>query len=139
MNNIKELYKFSKNFTVLYVEDDKKIQNSMCRYLKKIFKSVDVADDGLHGLELYNKINPDIVITDLSMPKMNGTDLIKNIRKIKEKQSILVTTAHNEPSLIQDIKDHSIDGYIIKPFEFKNLNEELYKLIKNLNFKPTSI
>jgi len=139
MNNIKELYKFSKNFTVLYVEDDKKIQNSMCRYLKKIFKSVDVADDGLHGLELYNKINPDIVITDLSMPKMNGTDLIKNIRKIKEKQSILVTTAHNEPSLIQDIKDHSIDGYIIKPFEFKNLNEELYKLIKSLNFKPTSI
>jgi len=139
MNNIKELYKFSKNFTVLYVEDDKKIQNSMCKYLKKIFKSVDVADDGLHGLELYNKINPDIVITDLSMPKMNGTDLIKNIRKIKEKQSILVTTAHNEPSLIQDIKDHSIDGYIIKPFEFKNLNEELYKLIKNLNFKPTSI
>jgi len=140
MNDIKRLNKLSKNFTVLYVEDDKKIQGTMSKYLRKLFKSVNVADDGQSGLELYNKIKPDIIITDLSMPKMNGIEMIKKIRNINLNQTVLITTAHNESIVMLDAIRAGIDGYIIKPFDFEQLNFELYKITYKLQkFKESDL
>jgi len=132
MSKIKELEKFSKNFRVLYVEDDKSIQASTAKYLKKLFLKVDTADDGLEGLELFKTKEYDIVITDLSMPKLNGIDMLNKIREINDEQIVLVTSAHGETDYMINAIKAGIDGYIIKPFDFKQLNYELTKIVTRL-------
>ncbi|MBU0632843.1 response regulator [bacterium] len=117
---------------VLYVEDDISIQTFMLRYLEKFFSSVVVANNGQEGLQAYQKESFDIVITDLSMPVMNGFDMITEIKKIKPDQSILITTAHSESDYMFSAIKIGIDGYIIKPFEYEQLNQELYKITDKL-------
>lgn len=129
ITQIKELAQF---FRVLYVEDDKSIQLPMVKYLQKFFAYVAVADDGVAGLELYTNEEFDIVITDLSMPKMNGLVMIEEIRKRDEEQSVLITSAHAETNYLVEAIKIGIDGYIIKPFDFSQLNYEIYKIVNRL-------
>lgn len=132
MADTKLLQILAHDMVLLYVEDDAGIRKSMSKYLEKFFASVVVAADGVEGLQLYHKQHFDIVITDLSMPKMNGSEMIVKIRESDSEISILITTAHVENNyLIEAIKSH-VDGYIIKPFDYKILNEELFKVVQKI-------
>lgn len=132
MIDIKDLKAVAQNFTLLYVEDDINIQASMSKYLQKFFKKLYTASNGKEGVALFKENSIDIVITDLSMPLMNGIEMIEQIKSINEHQAILITTAHSESEyLLGAIKSH-VDGYIIKPFDFKALNFELYKISQKL-------
>ncbi|MCW8838415.1 MAG: response regulator [Thiovulaceae bacterium] len=133
MERIKELQEVSKNFNVLYVEDDLDIQNSVSKYLKKIFKSIECANNGLEALDKYKKDMYDIVITDISMPKMDGIEMIEEIVKINNEQEILVTTAHNELNYLHSSINLGVNGYVIKPYDYDVLNHELYKISKKIN------
>lgn len=113
---------------MLYVEDDVSIQTFMLRYLKKFFLSVVVANNGQEGLQAYKNESFDIVITDLSMPVMNGFEMITEIKKINPDQPLLITSAHSESDYMFKAIKIGIDGYIIKPFEYEQLNQELYKI-----------
>ena len=132
MVNLKLLKELSKNFRVLYVEDDIPIQTIMANYLKKFFLKVVSADNGLDGLELYKKNEFDIVITDLSMPKMNGLDMLDKIRELNKEQAVLITSAHSESSYMIKAIKIGIDGYVIKPFDYEQLNYELFKIVEKL-------
>jgi len=132
MVDIKKLYKLTKNLTILYVEDDFAIQEKMQKYLLKIFACVTVADNGLSGLNIIKKENFDIVITDLSMPKMNGIEMIQEIKKFKENQPILITTAHGETGYFMEAIRSHVDGYILKPFDYDELNFELFKISQKI-------
>ncbi len=132
MVNIKELKKFTTDLNILYVEDELDIQKSMGLYLQKLFASVTLASNGLEGLELFNKNNFDIVLTDISMPKMNGSDMISKIREVDSEVPIVITTAHIDSNyLMEAIKSH-VDGYIIKPFDYNVLNTELFKVAEKI-------
>lgn len=132
MTDVKELQKLCKNLTVLYVEDDKSIQNVMTQYLEKFFSTVVSASDGVEGLDAYANAYFDVVITDLSMPRMGGLEMLKKIKAMTEDQAILITTAHNEPEYMMGAIKSGVDGYIMKPFDFMQLNQELYKLTLRL-------
>ena len=132
MVDIKNLKLITNTFKVLYVEDDPSIQNSMSVYLKKLFLDVEIANNGEEGLEKYKEQKFDIVITDLSMPKMSGLDMLTKIREIDENQTILITSAHSESAYMIGAIRLGIDGYIIKPFDYKQLNYELYKIAEKL-------
>ena len=133
MIDLKSLKSMSKNFKVLYVEDDLSIQATMSDYLEKFFKHVVHANDGRAAIALYKKEKFDIVITDLSMPNMNGLDMIEQIKKIDEDQAILITSAHSETKYMINAIKLGIDGYIIKPFDYEQLNYELFKVANKLN------
>ena len=132
MIDIKAFQKLSQGFRVLYVEDNFSLQNSMGLYLKKLFLEVVIANDGLDGLEHYRLQSFDIVITDLSMPRMNGLEMLKEIRKINENQAILIISAHSESEYMFGAIKLAVDGYIIKPVDFAQLNYELYKIVLRL-------
>lgn len=133
MVNLKELKESTKDLKVLYVEDDLGIGETMREYLKKFFSRVVYCVNGLEGLKAYQLQKFDIVVTDLSMPKMNGLDMIAQIKSINEDQAILITTAHSESDYIFSAIKSGIDGYIIKPFDFMQLNQELFKITQKLN------
>jgi len=131
--NIKKLKKFTENLKILYVEDDVAIADTMIMYLKKFFSDVAFASDGLMGLEVYKQDNFDIVITDLSMPKMNGLEMLKIIKELNPNQVVLITSAHSENNYLFSAIKIGIDGYIIKPYDYEQLNNELYKIAEKIN------
>jgi putative nucleotidyltransferase with HDIG domain len=132
MIDIKNLKLLTQTLKVLYIEDDPSIQASMGSYLKKLFLDVEIANNGEEGLEKYKKQEFDIVITDLSMPKMNGLEMLSKIRSTNENQAVLITSAHSESTYMIDAIKLGIDGYIIKPFDYEQLNYELSKIAEKL-------
>ncbi len=132
MNNLKLLKTLANDLTVLYVEDDMQIQHEMHKYMSNFFKHIVTANNGLEGLEAYKKEHFDIVITDLSMPKMNGLDMLQKIKEKNENQIRLITSAHSESTYMINAIKIGIDGYIIKPFDYEQLNYELFKVTEKI-------
>ena len=96
------LEKYAKDISILFVEDDKGISKKMELLLHEIFSKIKVAFDGKEALEEYynyyktNNEYPDLIITDIQMPNMDGVELIKHIYKENPNQRIIVLSAHNE-------------------------------------------
>lgn len=106
---------------ILYVEDDKQIQESMLKFLSRRYKDILIADNGEDGLELYKKHKPDLVISDVQMPKMDGLLMTEEIKKIDSNVSIIITTAFNEAAYLLKGIELGVDKYILKPIDKKIL------------------
>ncbi len=126
MSSVDKLREIAKNFSVLYVEDEKQVRDEVAIYLKKFFKSVNKAENGEEGFKLFKEGDFDIVITDIMMPKMNGIQLAKKIKKINPEQEIVVISAYTETEYFIDFIKIGVSGYIIKPINYKQANEVMY-------------
>ena len=127
-----KLKEISKNLTALYVEDEQDLRQSVHEYLKKLFKKVDSAVDGVDGLEKYKKEQYDIVITDIEMPNINGLEMSKLIKEIDPSQEIIIMSAYTNISYFTDAIQIGISGYIIKPMDYMQMNDILYKTVLNI-------
>ena len=124
-----------KNYTILYVEDEKESVELIQTLLKTKIKTIFVAYDGVEGLELYKKHLPDIVISDIQMPNMNGIEMAKEIKKLNPKQNIIFITAFNENNLLLEAINLGIDKYIIKPIlSLESLLNPIDTICKVLNY-----
>ena len=94
MVELKTMKLFTKTMSVLYVEDDINIQIEVKKYLERLFERVDSAQNGQLGLEMYQASNYDIVLSDISMPVMNGLEMSRKIREIDENQEIIIISAY---------------------------------------------
>ncbi len=133
MISAKMLREVSKEQRILYVEDQLEVREMFLRFLSNFFEDITVATDGDDGLEIYKaNQNFDIIISDIQMPKLDGMEMVEEIKKINEYQSIIFITAFNfEKYLIKAIR-LNIDGYIIKPIEPVQVIEVLYKTAKKV-------
>ena len=131
MINLEKLKELSSDLTILYVEDEAIIKEMMVQYLQKFFLKVETASDGKEGLEKFQKGSYDIVISDLSMPKMSGALMLKEMQNIKKNQLILITSAYTLDDPIFDLSTLNIFGYINKPFDLQQLNTELYNAVSS--------
>ena len=112
-----KLRKLCSGLKVLYVEDDESISKQLHRVLKKIFNNVDMENNGKDGLEKYIEHKHDIVITDISMPLMNGIEMSHKIKRINEDQVIIVTSAHGETKYMSRLIDIGVDKFVHKPID----------------------
>ncbi len=115
-----------KKITILYVEDDTEIRESMSNIFNKLFKKIYMAEDGLVGLKLFKQLkddkqNIDIIISDINMPNMNGLDMLKEIRILDKRIPIVLTTAHAEKEYFLEAIQLGVMHYAIKPLIIKNL------------------
>jgi len=113
------------NFTILYVEDDIDTQELIVDILQCYFKEVFVASDGQEGLKLYKNKNPDIVLSDISMPIMDGLEMSGAIKELNPQQLIALFTAFNEPEYLKRAAELGIDTYIMKPLDEKQFFNSL--------------
>ena len=116
-----------KNFTILYVEDEETTQELISEILKTSCKEVFVANDGKEGLELYKEKSPDIVLSDIAMPNMDGLTMSEAIKEIDPNQPIALFTAFSQSAYLKRAAGIGIATYILKP-----LNEEQF--FNSLNF-----
>jgi len=121
-------------YTVLYAEDDVQTQESMASVLKRIFKQVHVADDGAMGLNLFEQYRPDIVITDIQMPKKNGLDMARSIKELAPQTPIIITTALNEERYFMGAIESGVDAFLFKPIDRTKLFHTLLKSVSLLAY-----
>jgi len=107
------------NITILYVEDEKMISEEVSFFFKKYVKFFYIANNGEEGLELFKEVKPDILITDIQMPKMNGIDMIKEIGHTSV--PIIITTAYSDIEYFLKAIELKISKFIIKPINLRNL------------------
>jgi YesN/AraC family two-component response regulator len=109
------------NLKVLYVEDDEDTREEMQYFLKRRVGKLFVAKDGEDGLRKYQENKPDIIITDLRMPRLDGIEMSKEIRKKDKKCSIIITTAFSDVETVLLAVDIGVDKYVLKPTNTKEL------------------
>lgn len=74
------------------------------------------AETGQIAIELYEKVKPDLVILDILMPDMNGLEALRRIREIDPDARVLMCTASEQSSHVQEALSLGAKGYIVKPF-----------------------
>jgi YesN/AraC family two-component response regulator len=116
-----------KKFSVMHVEDDTSVRESLMRFLKRRFETIYTAQDGSEGLKLYQEHKPDIIITDIQMPVMDGIEMSEKIKQINPKALIIVTTAFNEKPYLEKAKALGITEYLKKPV----VKDDLMQALKN--------
>jgi len=121
-----------KDYTILVVEDEESIRESFIKCFSMLFKKVYAASDGEDGLRAWNRNSPDIIITDIYLPKMSGIELVKLIREQDNKIPIIFMSARSDPDTFIETIPISADGYMIKPFSFESCLENLHKCIQKL-------
>ena len=122
-----------KNLKVLFVEDEDIIRQKTVSSLKYIVSEVIEASNGIEALEKLKSFTPDIIITDLEMPYMNGVELITKIREKDKNLCLMVLTAHTSEKYLIKLIDMHIEKYIVKPITLEKLIEALEVFKKSYN------
>jgi len=109
--------------TLLYVEDDEPTRAVITLMLKRKFPqlTIHVAGNGRKGLELFSACQPDIVMTDILMPDMDGITMSRKIKEIRKDARIIVLTAACDTSYIIEAIDIGICHYVLKPVKMEKL------------------
>lgn len=91
---------------------------------------VGTASNGLEAIELFKKMDPDVITMDLTMPQMDGIECIENIVKIKPAVRILVISALADKATAVEAMEKGANGFLNKPFTDRQLNEAIAELIR---------
>jgi len=121
------------DFSILYVEDDILIRTGIADFLRRRTSQLYLAENGQEGLDVFIKCRPDIVITDILMPVMDGLQMAQEIKSLDHNVPIIVTTAFNESELFLKAIDIGIDKYILKPLDRNRLLQSLKEVAWQLN------
>lgn len=114
-----------KESSILYVEDDEITRKQIAQFLKPQCKTLYTALNGQEAFELYEKFKPDIVITDIEMPKLNGLELAKKIRACSLATQIIIITAYKTPQYLLDAVNLQLVQYLLKPINLEGITKVL--------------
>jgi len=123
--------KVLKSLKVLLVEDEENLARLLKSAIGDQFHSFTIAVDGEDGKDLFSKINPDIIITDITMPKLNGLDMAREIKKINSDIPIIILSAFSDKEKLFDAIDVGVTKYFLKPFD----PDELLEYIEGIAVK----
>lgn len=127
---LEEITQITKNFKVLFVEDDASVREVTSRILNLFFPVVDTASNGIEGLEKFENNFYNLVISDLAMPKMDGLEMLKKMKAKKPDLYILILSAMKNPDAVVESIKVGIDGYLFKPIQFDKVIESLENIIR---------
>jgi serine phosphatase RsbU (regulator of sigma subunit) len=110
-----------RRLTVLYVEDEETIRNEVAYFLARRVGKILTAANGREGLDLFMSLRPDLVVSDIQMPVMNGLDMATEIKRLERETPVIFTTAFNDTNYLQIAISLGIDGYVLKPIDLEQL------------------
>jgi diguanylate cyclase (GGDEF)-like protein len=119
-----------KDIKLLCVEDEPEVGTWFLKHFSKIIPSVFVANDGAEGFEIFKREMPDIVITDIIMPSMNGLELAKKIKEISPKTKIIVVTAYGSSEYLMEAIEIGVDRFLTKPISLERLDKSFFTCAK---------
>ncbi|MGI6065493.1 MAG: response regulator [Bacillota bacterium] len=118
MNSLPE-----KKWSILIVDDQLGVRRLLFEALKDDFRAVYMAGSGMEAIELVKEHNPDLVIMDMKMPRMNGLEVLKNLRKMNFQCPVIMMTAYGELEIVAQATKMGVKKYITKPFDLRELRQ----------------
>ncbi|MDP2893463.1 MAG: response regulator transcription factor [Sulfurimonas sp.] len=122
-----------KDLKVLLVEDEESISRLLKEAVADSFYTFLIAKDGLEGIALFKKLKPDIVITDIMMPRMSGLEMAQELRKINPDIHIIILSAFSEKEKLLGAIDIGINKYFLKPFDTDELLDYIQSITPKLS------
>lgn len=123
-----DITRYSENFSLLIVEDNSTLRETMRSILEDYFSRIDTADNGETGLSLFHDHHHDIIITDIFMPVMNGIDMIYAIREMHPLQAVIFISGQQDIDNFIQLINMGIGHFLMKPFR----QEELFMLVEKV-------
>jgi len=115
---------------VLMIDDNVQLIEAVKEYFKssKIIEIVDSANDGIEGINKIENSIYDIIILDLIMPKKDGLYVLEEMKKRNLNKKVIVATSYNTSEVIREVSDYGVNYYILKPFDFVDLEKRILDL-----------
>ncbi len=138
MYDFNDVYPYSKDLNILYVEDDEGLLNETTDLFEDFFNNILTAVNGEDGILKYkkykeeNNVYPDLIITDINMPKMNGIEMMENILEINPEQFVVVVSAYNDSDKLIKMIDLGVSSFLMKPMNQDNLMKTFYRTCKSI-------
>lgn len=124
-----------KNLTLLYVEDDEEVRRNAVEYLARLCKEVYEAENGKDAIRVWREKKPDIIIADISMPRLNGLDMAQYIRAHDSDVQIIVATAYTDTDYLMQAVELQLVKYLVKPITKEKLMAALEKSVHQIEDK----
>ena len=132
-----QIRKDTADISILYVEDEPKTREMVSRALALKISTLRLhtAENGEAGLALYREYRPDIVITDINMPIMDGILMSNEIKSLNPEAIIIAVTAHSDTRYLLDAIETGINNYVLKPINYDKLFAAINKGIETVTLK----
>ena len=121
-----------KDISLLVAEDEKELLEYISEYLHLFFIKVYTAQNGQEAYDIYKDKKPDIIITDINMPSLDGLSLISKIREEDKETRIIIMSAHSEEEKLLKAVELHLETYLIKPISVEKLKNILFKSVDEL-------
>ncbi len=131
--NIAQKREHMHDLTLLYAEDDTLIRKNLLYILKDYFKTIHVVTDGKEAIDVYHHEKPDIIILDICMPKIDGLEVAKLIRREDETTPLIMLTGHSDREKLLDAVNLKLEAYLVKPIDYSKLDGILKKTIERVS------
>jgi len=120
--------------SLLCVEDDQVARSLLQKVIARKFPAMKIhsAENGKSGLEMFKVLGPDIVLTDIEMPSMNGILMASEIRKINPKTEIMILSGQESAQYEVDCSTIGINHYLHKPIEFQKVLQAIENSVASL-------
>ena len=138
-STLKELICNAKNLTILFVEDDESTRIELINFLGTFFPKIISAKDGKEAWEKFNHNRIDLVVTDITLPHINGLELISMIREQNATIPLLILSAHTESKYFLESIKYGVDGYLMKPFDLEQFLSVVSKVVYRLDMEQKFI
>jgi len=127
--------KFLKELKVLLVEDEERLSKLFQNAIGDCFRKFYIAKDGVDGLDKFHTFKPDIIITDIMMPKQTGLEMAEKIRASDKNIPIIILSAYSETDKFLNAIDIGVVKYFIKPYDPDELLDYIISLEDKLESK----
>ncbi len=123
---------------LLIIDDHQLVLDGLAAIVKDLdnVELIGTASNGKEGLFLIDALKPDVVMSDIDMPIMNGIQLATTLKKEYPTVKLMILTMHNEPSLINKLMELGVDGYLLKNANRSDLIAGVLKMVKGETFFP---
>lgn len=122
---VKNLKEIAYDMRLLLVEDDTHLCEQLNKFLSRFFRYIDTASNGIEAFKLYSEQRYDLIITDLTMPLMDGIELAEKIRAKNNEQHIIILSGHSESDKLITLINLGIDGFLLKPVDMNRVLSQL--------------
>ncbi|MBU0721372.1 response regulator transcription factor [bacterium] len=120
-------------YDILFIDDEEALRSNYVQYLKRYFRNVYEAGDGETAYKIYQEKRPQIMLVDINIPRLNGIDLMKKIRKTDHSVKAIMLTAHSNNSYLLQAIELKLTKYLLKPISRKELNSGLDLVLQELS------
>jgi two-component system response regulator YesN len=122
-------------YTVVLIDDEpwtREVLKRLGQWERLNLSVVGEASDGEYGLELIRRLKPDIILTDIKMPRQNGITLLEKVRETDKRARVIVISGYDNFSFVHSAMHLGVTDYLLKPVKPEELNKQLEKCVREL-------